>query len=220
VLRRSARQGLDGAGQKLALLRRELRDLEREERLEPGDRDRPLRLAVEPAKRLKRDRRGAEVVVGGAQGLGEEPGRVVAVEEVDAAFRVEKPAGRESRQMGALAGSRRPDDDRVPQIAAVEIEAEGGRALGPADQDGGRRRREELAGMAGESGPERRQRHQVRDRHEVDERSPKVGRRLSGQRAVEGGRGVIGLDPRRVAAVLEELRRSGCPVVGLGAGGA
>jgi hypothetical protein len=195
--------------------------LELDEGLEPGERRGAKRVVVEVAERLEADRAfPADVVVASLGGGSEEQARVVAVEEENPAARVPEVTGRKGGQEGALARARRADDDRVGEVARMEVEPERRVAVRASDENGGGSGRKELAGVPRQTRPERGEREEGCGGEEVEEGSSEIRGDLAGQRAVVSGGGVVGLDTAGESEVREELGEGLGILEGFGAGGA
>ena len=128
-----------GFGDGVPMLRAELQAVQFAEDLDPAHCPLNIRVVVDVAQRAKRQIRfrAGQIVELAARSLREHPDGIAAVKSEDLGAWISEPLGRDQTERGRLAGSGRPDNQRVAEVGDMQIEAEGSRPGGRGKQSGG-----------------------------------------------------------------------------------
>ena len=172
---------------------------------------------VDPGERLQRDRfgdlvgeRAAEIVPVAAHCQRRRADAAAEIEREDLRALVAAELQGHQRQQHALAGTGRADHQGMADIADMKRKAERGRTLGPREEE---RRRVEMLVLF-RAGPDRRERHHVREVEGRDRRLADIGIDMAGQAAEPGFERVDGLAHAGEVATLDGLLDEAQPLVG------
>ena len=197
----------DGLGDLVALGRRRLDLVERQQGVDPLHRPGPVAAGLQKLQRTERQRlvvgRHGEVLAAG--GLGQRVQRQPLVEGVDRHAAVAPELRRDQRQVRRLAGTGRAEQEGVAEVAHMQVEPERRGAVRHAVHQRRRERRVHRTGRSLAPGPDRARRQQVGQVHGVDERTAHVLDAVAGQAAEKGLHRVDGLDAGGEAEAVDGL---------------
>ena len=179
-----------------------------EQRRDPFRRPGALAGIVDARQRLQGDgcagvvgQRAAEIVPVAAHGERGRADRAAEIEGEDLGAGIAAELQRHQREQHALAGAGRADDQRVADIADMEREPERRRSFRPREEQ--RRRLEMLIPFR--PGPDRRERHHVREVERRDRRLADIGVDVAGERSEPRLDGVDALAHAGEVAALDGL---------------
>ena len=188
-----------------------------EQRRHPFGRPGAFAGVVDPREGLQGDglgdvvgQRAAEIVPVAAHGERGGADRAAEIEGEDLRARVAAKLQRHQRQQHGLAGAGRPHDQRVADIADMERKPERRRALRPREEQ--RRRLEMLIPFR--PGPDRRERHHVREVEGRDRRLADIGVDVARQASEPRLDRVDGLAHAGEVAALDGLLDQTQPILG------